>query len=235
MFEGIFLFPSPDWNWIYWGWMVSNSLYCIFQITTISLYWYKVHSLRRDHSNQIEKDRRIRDRIQSILHRVLILTYFYVAVNGVMIISQYVATHAAAMGWIGFNPFWIWPYSINSLSISYSMFLMQDHNTSEYLVFLQFIKRYQCILCFCCFGSMVREQYRMLVENVEEGTVGKMVSAPTLRNNLSPTYRNNTTGMELSIATKTVIEEHSVRDSMVMTTDSFGIDWWWSRTVLYHQ
>lgn len=195
--EGLVLFPLP-----FWALMIPICLYSALEITTMSLFWYKVHSI-----NSLQRcQHSIRDRIQSILHRVLILTYFYVAVNGLMLMLLYIATFAVEEGLISINPFWMWLDSLNSLSISLSMFMMQDHNTSEYIIFLQFIKRYKCTLCFCCFGPMVDEQYRMLIDNADDRKVMKMVDAPTFRNNLSPTYKNNSTGMEMSIATQTMTQ-----------------------------
>ena len=50
---------------------------------------------------------------------------------------------------------------------------------------------------------MVNEQYRMLVVNVDERKSKKMISAQKLiRDYASPTYKNNTTGIELSVATQ---------------------------------
>ena len=204
--KGVQLLPLESLPLESWIWMIPNGLYCTFEFSTISLYWYRVLSLRSVVCRKGEKGPvpgPVHGRILSILHRILILTYFYVAVNGLMVIVNYATTFAVEFGWINFNLSWIWTYSVSSLSISYSMFLMLCHNTSEYIAFLQFIKRSKCIWCFCCFGSMVNEQYRMLVDNVDNRTVEKMVSAPSLKDCVSPTYKNNTTGMELSIATRT--------------------------------
>ena len=200
---GIALFPGGR------PWFLEYALNCIYgavEITTVSLYWYKVHSLRKYQNTQ---DRAVYDRIQCILHRVLILTFFYLVIATLLTIMSGLTATAVNIGLISDSPFGLWTGSIMILSISYSMFLMQDHNTSEYIVFLQFIKQYKCIWCFCCFGSMVNEQYRMLVDNVDERNVRKMISAPTMKDNTSTLYKNNTTGMELSVATRTEIEVHS--------------------------
>ena len=199
---GIYSFVSVTGNWHY-AIITVQFLYALLESTTVSLYWYKVRSLRNYHDSE---DRAVHDRIQCILHRVLILTYFYLIIAGILITFFESLTIADKLGLIQdqFKPFDVG--SVCVLSVSYSMFLMQEHNTSEYVAFLHFIKRYKCIWCFCCFGSMVNEQYRMLVDNVDERKMKKMVSAPTFRDYASPTYNNNTTGMELSVATRTEVQ-----------------------------
>ena len=191
--------------WTWPGILVINGLYVLVEMTTVSLYWCKVRSLRKYQiSNQ--KDRAVHDRIQSILHRVLILTFFYVAIGALMHLLALIGSIAVEQGWISSTPFGDWTLgAIMLLSITYSMFLMQDHNTSEYIAFLQFIKRSKCIWCFCCFQFMVNEQYRMLVDNVDKRKMKKIISAPTLQDYVSPTYENNTTGMEFSIESKTEV------------------------------
>ena len=54
---------------------------------------------------------------------------------------------------------------------------------------------------------MVRDQHRMYVDNLEDKRVKTMDSAPTFGDYASPTYKNNTTGMELSVATRTEIHK----------------------------
>ena len=166
----------------------------VIESTTATLYWYKICSLRK---YQNKKDRAVYDRIQSILHRVLILTFFYFITSGMLTTLSYMRFE--------YDGYWL--YSIIAVLVSYSMFLMQDHNTSEYILFLRFIKRYKCIWCFCCFGSMVNEQYRMLADNVEQRTSEQEQSAQTenTRNaSADVEYGINANGMELSVATKTV-------------------------------
>ena len=213
--EGLLLFAVPSWVW-----MIPNTLFCIFEFTTVSLYWFKVLAMRslicRNETNCA-----VFDRIQSVLHRVLILTYFYVAVNGMMVMVSYAATIVVDAGLIPLNISWIWPYSINSVAISYSMFLMQDHNISEYIAFLRFIKRYKCGLCFCCFQFMVNEQYRMLVENVDERKIKDMVSNTEVT---SPKHKNTNTGMELSIATRTEITLEVVSEEITEEVTGEAVD-----------
>ena len=190
-------FVLIKWDW-YWH-SIVETLYIVLEVTTVSLYWYKVQSFQR---NQTVIDRAVYNRVQSILHRVLILTFFYLLI------------------WILVSALWVvtgfWMYSLVRLSISYSMFLMQDHNTSEYVTFLRFVKRYRCCLCLCCLNSMVREQHRMLVENAKgnkdkkEDKENSVQTANTRNISADIVYGNPKTaefktGMELSVATRTEI------------------------------
>ena len=186
-------------------WILIPTILFVIEFTTAALYWYKIHSLQRYRN---DKDRAVYDRIQSILHRVLILTFLYLI--ALLMAAVVMALSEATAVLSKNNPIIRWTYSLNDLIFSYSMFLMQDHNTSEYIAFLRFIKRYKCIWCFCCFASMVREQNRMLVDNVEQRTFEqeKSTQSGTNTHNISVDldYGNNTTGMEFSIATQTVCE-----------------------------
>ena len=199
--------------YLHQGWIVNAlSLYIIIEVTTVLLYWCKIRSLRKFESDQ---DRVVHERIQSILHRVLILTFFY------LFVTVLVWMLVAMGGYIHQDyPFDCWTLSVAALSISYSMFLMQDHNTSEYVAFLRFIKRYKCIWCFCCFGSMVDEQYRMLVDNADERKLSQKDSVPTWNMSADIEYGNNVTGMELSIATKTVcnVPKESTEESVAISS-----------------
>ena len=130
------------------------------------------------------------------------LTYFYLLAGSLTVLFGMAAENVVGVA----DPFGTWFFSIWTLFVSYSMFMMQDHNTPEYIDFLRVIKRYKCTLCFCCFGSMVKEQYRILVDEADERTVNKGKTISTRKtHNLSDDmeYGNNVTGMEMSIATRT--------------------------------
>ena len=201
VFEGSDLFVVPN-----LGFFLANGSYAFLEMTTVFLYWNKVRSLRK---YQNEKDREINDRIQSILHRVLILTFLYLIIAVFLLIYDFATGLAVTNGLVRQRAMGASRWSFMTLFISYSMFLMQDHNNSEYIRFLQFVNRYKCTLCFCCFGSMVREQYRTLKCSPDEQTLTKMKTNTTLHirhASADVEYGNNKTGMELSIATRTVCD-----------------------------
>ena len=187
-----------------WVWTIYRVIYAMWELATLFLYWYKVRNLPLCRKG---KDHAIYDRVQSILHRVLILTYFYLFVSGIIALILVVGDILYTRGVtdiIENKTTDEWYSSIIAMCISYSMFLMQEHNTSEYIAFLRFMKRYKCICCFCCFGSMVRKQYRILTEKVDETKViDKMKTGTWNTINLSANvdYGGRVTGMELSVAT----------------------------------
>ena len=200
VYEAVALFLPLFFN------LIPIFLYFVLELTTVLAYWCKIRSFRR---YQNEKDRALYDRIQSILHRVLILTFFYLFISITTVILFFIGAIAVFNGVITSSPISGWIASIRHISISCSMFLMQDHNTSEYIKYLHFIKQYKCVLCFGCCSSMVEEQYRMLVVNVDEREVNKEKSIQTANTrNISADveYANKVTGMELSVVTQTVCD-----------------------------
>ena len=196
VFEGINWLPWST-TWSYRVWFVAAAVYGSLEFTTMFLYWSKIRSLRK---YQNAKHREVYERIQSILHRVLILTYFYLLVISGLIILCF--GFVSVVGSADAHYF-----AVSSLAVTYTMFLMQEHNTKEYIAFLGVIN--WCFLCFCCFGSMLREQYRMLVENVDTRTfeMKKSIQTANIRNiSAGVEYGNKKTGMELSVATKTICD-----------------------------
>ena len=183
-----------------YSYFAVHSLYLILEVTIALLYWCKIWTFRKFQNG---KECVIYERIQSVLHRILILTYFYMLIG-----SAWVVTYAASFLTENrvLEEFTEVHLPLMCAVWSYSMFLMQDHNTSEYIVFLLFIKRCKCVLCFCCFGSIINEQYRTLVENAYNGKVQKTNSMQTMNSHnmsIDEGHRHKRTGMELSIATKT--------------------------------
>ena len=89
VFEGIDLFVFPN-----LGFLLANGSYAFLEMTTVYLYWNKVRSLRQ---YQNEKDHEINDRIQSILHRILILTNWGqpASVRRPVHVSMYIILHNA--------------------------------------------------------------------------------------------------------------------------------------------
>ena len=131
------------------------------------------------------------ENVRSILHTVLILNLFYWVISG----------------WIN-----VVSFAFNAgvpVVFSLSMFLMQDHNTTEYIVFLRILIRFKLFWCCCCCGRMVGEQYQFLAtEKVNEGelahrdTIG--VTYDTGNHSIDIEQRAYRTGMECSLETRTV-------------------------------
>ena len=96
-------------------WSVSILLFFSLDVFTAILYWFKVKKIQHQ---QKSKECHSYINIQTILHRMLLLTIFYLfvtVING-LTVFLFAGIHTAAC--------------------SVSMYLMQDHNTKEYVHFL---------------------------------------------------------------------------------------------------
>ena len=126
----------------------TGIIFLLWDITTLSLYYYKIRSLRDIIKN---KDENIYKRVLSILNRIFILTLFYqlstaivavfaVIINLIIIDIVCVQTFLNNLG-----------VGIFSVAVCISMYLMMDHNKNEYIKFLRFVKRSKLhwICCKC--------------------------------------------------------------------------------------
>ena len=182
-------------------WYISyytvNVLILALDITTVLLYWYKICSFKRyrDHKHQD-----IQHRIQSILHRVLTLTLLY----QLTIFWAVVTINAIVVMPSGFDgELLVCAMAMASMAFSVSMYLMQDHNTKEYVQFLCILKRFKLHLCCCCCSGMVENQYQAMVVHVNERRIeSSNTDTDTVHKSVKPC--STRTGMEMSIDTVTV-------------------------------
>lgn len=191
--------------------VVPASVFTI-DLTIVLLYWFKTKSFN---CYEDEQHRAVYVRIQMILHRVLILTYFYVIVVCCLFFT--------VMPFLIFGNLSL--QHVGAPIYSYAVYLMQDHNTAEYVDFLRILNKYKLYFCCCCCCGMVRDQYQMTVDNMskKESEVPKkktVLTLATLDNYVisdGMQYSNKATGMEMSVATKTEIHgAHSGANSIVM-------------------
>ena len=166
----------------------------IMDVTTTFLYWNKVRSFRKFRS---DKHNVIYQRIQSILQRVLILTFLYQIVGFwiyavTLIVFQLFAVETVTTFTI-----------VESICMSYSMLLMQDHNTKEYKLFLRFLRRFKLYFCCCCCYGMVIEQHRVIQSEEERNKAG--TDTVTLNSSINQEVRLDNNGMEMSVQTTTII------------------------------
>ena len=201
-FEGTFM--GIPWLLLF---LISFLLYTLLDITTIFLYWCKIRSLRKYRENKLDE---IYSRIQHILYRVLILTFFY-QIGGLLVyIINAVLTEMSFS-----EEFNVIGAAVISVLVRYSMFLMQEHNTDEYIAFLRILNRYKLYLCCCCCCRMVRNQYAMMNKEEEGSTVRKerimSVTPDVSVTETQQTYGTGKTGMELSVPTRTVVADSSVQ------------------------
>ena len=150
---------------------VSMTIELIWDMTTLCLYVYKVLSFRKYKT----KDPDVHKRIMAILNRILLLTIVYEMTYLLFLPAGALWMSYSQKKWI--NTIFSFAYGLASTLTLYSLFLMQQHNTSEYLKFLRFTYRlgiYHC--CLCCFKSIVKNEIEMdsqgelenVIENVKE-------------------------------------------------------------------
>ena len=160
----------------------AGMIYIFCDILTAFLYWHKIWSIIKQaqyHNSEILRT------IHSILYRVLILTIFYWIILTLSTSIDFVFSGFASVGF------------------SLSMYLMQDHNTKEYIYFLRLIRR----ICCCC-GTIIKDQLLMLTTSCEkriQETITKEQTESQFASVGSRQLQRNQNGMELSVDTKTVI------------------------------
>eukprot|EP01084_Bolivina_argentea_P276983 472718_1 len=138
--------------WIYIGW----SAFLVWDLITLALYTIKVLQLRKyNQSIQII-------RVMSILKRVIILTIFYelgiliVIVSGILH-HYYVTEHNTYYNEIGATVVRIiyeWSWVFMTVMMSYSILIMQQHNTDKYIYFLHILHRCCCRQCKSIIGNV---------------------------------------------------------------------------------
>lgn len=188
----------------HWNLLLAISFALTFgvDLSTVLLYWCKIRSVTIGAQFKEKKYRAIYERIQSILHRVLILTFWY----------QLISFWAFAIG-AAIKIYFEWTAdvytvsaAISSVALSHSMFLMQDHNTSEYAMFLKILERCKLYLCCCCCYGMVRKQHCILkAAQVRVQSVSGDASPRSRDLSDEEKHGTNTTGMELSLPTRTIV------------------------------
>ena len=163
---------------------VLIAVYWIWDLTTLLLYTVKVMALHKfitnapklrhvysgsiqnpknvaakttdsELSTRIESRKEVDYRIMNILVRVIILTLFYEIwfVISLFVAPLYVESDNEVF-WVRMLYYVIW--SISSMSISYSIFMMNDNNA--YIWFLSIINKSGIIYVCCCCKSVMRKQ-----------------------------------------------------------------------------
>ena len=106
------------------------------------------------------------------------------------------------------------------------MYLMQDHNTKEYVHFLYVLKRLKLYLFCCCFGRrIVKVQYQAMVDMLETESTGGVKKQKSIESTMFETIGDaqpgiNTTGMELSLETETAADlDDGVRTGLILSSE----------------
>ena len=158
---------SKDWKYIQHEDGLTNDVAKILNIgfamahfldfLTLILYIHKVSSFKKYKSDKYDG---VHKRIMSVLLRVTICTLLY------QIPAYFLYLPTAILYFQGDNRKVLWiqvllwiSLLIWMITLNYSMYLMQSHNTKEYHVFMRCLVRIRILnLCYCCKDGI---QYEM--------------------------------------------------------------------------
>eukprot|EP01084_Bolivina_argentea_P187653 323173_1 len=137
----------------------QTGVYFCWDMLTLLLYVIKLKTFKKFKTENIT----IYKRIVRIMYRVLILTLFYEMVGFIVIILGMLASIYIPPNYKD------WMHVINQLSqlvistlYTYSIYLMLEHNTSEYIKFLKFLNYVKLKYFCCCYHYVVVDQLEQL-------------------------------------------------------------------------
>ena len=203
------MFTEDSYRWsTYWA-AVTVLLYAFWDLITLLLYGWKIRAY-------IDKDNLsiVFTRIMSILFKITILTLFYqfmAYISLVIAMLYYELNIIPAISVILAN------FMANMLifTITFSMYLMMDHNEEKYYAFLKWIKYTRIYLMCCCCRFIVIKQLNELYEKRNNLEKANSASSPRIDQKKEATHLSETqfqtqdnyiedrrihqTGMELSM------------------------------------
>ena len=197
-------------------WFVIAGIgYLLWDLFILFMYICKMIQFRRFQNDSAELTI-VYKRIMNNLNKIAILTLFYEITGVYMLITiaifviifkdQLVVDIVRAITTCG-----------PSLAVSYSMYLMMDHNKKQYVMFLEYIHKLRLYWLCCCCGHLVLDQLNgMEDENKFSGE--KKLDADTneystkceTKDISNDDYKIKTNGNELSIDT-TVGSESEIK------------------------
>ena len=141
MIEGKVLEEIPVWG------AINNLFFTSWDVTTLFLFLWKIRTFLSTTKNEIQS---VHQRIKGIMYKIAIITIFYQ-----LIIVPMTLFANVYRTWVNPGDFrWmLWLTNVTtSLSLSYSMYLMMDHNKTHFVKFLKCIDRLKLdwICCYCC-------------------------------------------------------------------------------------
>ena len=168
---------------------LSAFLFLFIDIFTAYLYWIKIRVIL---NNENLRNTAVSDNIESVLARVLILTFFYL-----FCVLLFNAISYAITGLV-------------RVVYSLAMYLMQDHNSKEYQMFLKLLQKLKVHWCCCCCWNVLKRQYHYHDDTASKMTDEQQTEKPKNQELSIDSQSADTklaatgTGMELSVETKTV-------------------------------
>lgn len=198
-----------EYNVIFHSWHFAvTSLGQIWDLTTLMLYSFKIWSFRKLYRHKHEG---VWSKIIFILYRIVIVTIFY-QLSSLILALMYNAL--SEKPYLEFIRTQLLP-ALFSILISFCLFLMMEHNTDKYVVFLQFLRR-SCLdsVCFCCCRGIVRQQL-LEFEKIEIGTRLQICNSNSANSTtphspgspMTPTPRQQTVDTYFSNISKNIVYE----------------------------
>ena len=164
---------------------VINLVYTIWDFGTLLLYIFKVMSFKKFKT----RETKIYNRIMSILIRIVILTILYQIFAVLWIIISIIDVILKQNMLIVYMLYAI-IHCLGSISLCYSMYLMQQHNNKQYTKFL-----YIFHVC-CCYKSMVVYELELYINENKENNNNKT--------------NDNDKNLELQKKSDTLYETHDI-------------------------
>eukprot|EP01084_Bolivina_argentea_P215229 365399_1 len=149
---------------------IAGIVFTLWDLTTLSMYIYKVRSFKI-----ITSESTIHNRIEYILNRIILLTVLY-EIPLLVMTSTYVISAIFNLNKNGLHALnWIFLVCrvMASVFISFSSFLMQEHNSKEYMYFLRIISECKVHYIFRCCKSMIENGLDYNKIHIEETMVNR--------------------------------------------------------------
>ena len=181
-------------------------LYPLWDLTTLILYILKIRTIRKRNIHQPDEQEIIQQRIMMILYKIMTLTIFYmvIAITMVFIMGAVVLIFGSdsIISVISIS------FALNFISfiISYTMYLMMDHNEKKYILFLDLIKMVRAHWLCCKWRNIITDQFNDEIEidgdDKNNVNVDKPIEFETTDASIS-IYKLQETRQELSVETLT--------------------------------
>eukprot|EP01084_Bolivina_argentea_P315995 547640_1 len=183
----ISIYNTTQFHPLYAIWVgIIGYIVIFWDICTLSLYIAMVMSFKK-----YKPQEKVYDRIMSILHRILLLTILYEIIG-----SMAIATHIIYIRSLNSDgTYLILAGTINGflcISLSFCMFLMQEHNTEHYQKFLHILYKFGLsnTLC-CCFKSKIKAEVEEYLKQMQTSNDNNNVCIePTIFETADPTIKN---------------------------------------------
>ena len=159
------LFDGDSWtdDWLLQIWFLWNFTVAVisqlWDLVILLFYLFKMTKIGKIHKS---KDDGVWDNVLSILHRIVIITVFYQICS---LCATFLFTSLSLLQKYENTNSMVYELRTGGLIVccnvlwSFSVYLMMDHNTTIYVVFLRFLRRFGLkYCCFCCCAKIVDQQ-----------------------------------------------------------------------------